>query len=160
MTKYLIVKCEELSDQYECDADRTPMVLVDDWKKWYQENDPTYRFEVYKFDGEEFTLEKTYEESVEYGMALYFWDAKEEDHELVAPHVIATFKNYNRKSPIPQKVWSVFRRGAYWSDDTEKTETEFKEDLKFQGFVSWDNKDHTKWWVYGDYEDGRYCLGY
>lgn len=33
--KYLIVKCKLLSDQFECDADRTPLFLTDDWKRDY-----------------------------------------------------------------------------------------------------------------------------
>ena len=41
--KYLIVKCEPLYDQYECDCDRTPLYMTDDWQ---QEKD--YRFEVYE----------------------------------------------------------------------------------------------------------------
>lgn len=72
MTKYLIVKCEELFDQYECDANREPIFLVDDWEKWYWENRPDYKFEVYKFeDDKECTFEKSYDTPMERGMALY-----------------------------------------------------------------------------------------
>lgn len=42
--KYLIVKCEELLDGWECDASRTPMYVTNDWKQ----NRPKYRFEVYE----------------------------------------------------------------------------------------------------------------
>ena len=42
MTKYLIVKCKELGDQFECDADREPMFLVDDWGEWFYVNEETY----------------------------------------------------------------------------------------------------------------------
>ena len=34
MEKYLIVRCIDLNDQYECDADRRPIMLVDDWQEW------------------------------------------------------------------------------------------------------------------------------
>lgn len=34
MGKYLIVKCVDLNDQYECDANRIPLVLVDDYVEW------------------------------------------------------------------------------------------------------------------------------
>lgn len=160
MTKYLIVKCTELGDQYECDADREPMFLVDNWEEWFQENRPTYRFEVYKFvDEEEATLEKTYEEVFDTGMALYFWNM-DDDHEEVAPTVIAHYKDYNRNKKVPDKVWSIFRQGAYWADDEKMTEEQFKKDLKCCGYVSWDDKEHKKFWVYGHYEDGRYDLGY
>ena len=160
MTKYLIVKCTELGDQFECDADREPMFLVDDWKDWFNKNRPTYRYEVYKFvDDEEAELVKNYEEAIDEGMALYFWNA-EDDAEEVAPTVIAHYKDYDRNKKVPDKVWKVFRQGAYWADDEEMTEEEFKSDLKCQGYVSWDDKEHKKIWVYGDYADGRYCLGY
>ena len=33
-TKYLIVKCNELSDPYECDADRIPLGITDDISMW------------------------------------------------------------------------------------------------------------------------------
>lgn len=160
MTKYLIVKCEPLSDQHECDADREPMFLVDDWEDWLEKNHPTYRFEVYKFvDNEEAELVKDYDEATDEGMALYFWNM-DDDHEEVAPTVIAHYKDYNRYSKVPDEVWKVFRQGAYWADDDEYTEKEFKNDLESSGWASWDDKEHEKYWVYGYYEDGRYCLGY
>ena len=160
MVKYLIMKCEELFDQYECDAAREPMFLVDDWEKWYHDNLPSYKFEVYEFvDDKECTLKKSYEESMDYGMALYFWDT-DDNHEEVAPTVIAHYKNYDRNKKVPDKVWEVFRQGAYWADGDEYTEEEFKNDLKGSGYASWDDKEHQKYWVYGHYEDGRYCLGY
>jgi len=159
MTKYLIVKCEELDDQYECDANREPMFLVDDWKDWFQKNHPTYQFEVYKFvDEEEATLERTYDEALDEGMALYFWNIG--DSEEVPPTVIAHYKDYDRNTKVPDKVWKVFRQGAYWAEGEEVTEEEFKKDLKCSGYVSWDDKEHKKYWVYGYYADGRYCLGY
>ena len=160
MTKYLIVKCKELGDQYECDCDREPMFLVDDWKDWFNKNHPTYRFEVYKFvDEEEATVEKMYFESLDEGMALYFWGI-DDDCEEVAPTVIAHYKDYDRSKKVPDKVWEIFRQGAYWVDGYEFTEENFKNDLKCCGYASWTDKEHKKFWVYGHYEDGRYDLGY
>lgn len=31
---YLVMKCEELSDQFECDANRTPICIVDDYTNY------------------------------------------------------------------------------------------------------------------------------
>ena len=49
--KYLIIKCEELGDQWECDCDRKPLTMCDNWEKWYQENQKNinYSFEVYEY---------------------------------------------------------------------------------------------------------------
>jgi hypothetical protein len=33
--KYIIVKCEELDDQWECDCDRTVIKVVEDYKPYY-----------------------------------------------------------------------------------------------------------------------------
>ena len=40
--KYLIVKCEELHDQYECDCDRVPVCITDDYSQYGEE------YEVYE----------------------------------------------------------------------------------------------------------------
>lgn len=57
MAKYLIVKCDELSDQYECDADRIPVCLTDNWA-YYNE----YGYEVYEvLKNNTFKLIKNYE---------------------------------------------------------------------------------------------------
>ena len=44
--KYLIVRCTDLYDQNECDADRRPLVLVDDWEKWVSAH-PKEHYEIY-----------------------------------------------------------------------------------------------------------------
>ena len=160
MTKYLIVKCEELGDQYECDANREPMFLVDDWEKWYHDNLPRYKFEVYKFeDDKQCTLEKTYETSMDYGMALYYWH-EGEDCETVSPTVVAKYARADRNTPVPDEVLSVFHQGAYWSDGDKFTDKDFKKDLKCCGAASWLDEKYEKYWVYGNYEDGRYCPNY
>lgn len=62
MAKYLIVKCVELADQYECDADRTPIALVDDWEAYCIENADD-DFEVWKLnENGSFVRIKTYYE--------------------------------------------------------------------------------------------------
>lgn len=43
MKKYLIIECDELSDAYECDADRTPICLTDDFEKFNH-----YGYEIYE----------------------------------------------------------------------------------------------------------------
>ena len=160
MTKYLIMKCEELHDQYECDANREPMFLVDDWEKWYQDNHPDYKFEVYEFvDDKECTVKKGYEESMDYGMALYYWN-EGEDYETTFPTVVAKYARADRKTPVPDEVWSIFHQGAYWDDGDKFTVKDFKKDLKSCGIASWLDEKHEKCWVYGHYEDGRYDLNY
>lgn len=67
MFKYLLVQCEELSDQFECDCNRTPVRLVEDYKKV-----DTDGMEVYEIleNGEIGDCIKGYEEYSSYGYAL------------------------------------------------------------------------------------------
>ena len=46
--KYLIVKYEPLNDGWECDANRIPITMVDDWRQWEKDSKPQYDYEVYK----------------------------------------------------------------------------------------------------------------
>ena len=43
--KYVIIKCEPLGDQWECDADRTPICVVDDYEEYKK-----YGYEVYEIN--------------------------------------------------------------------------------------------------------------
>ena len=36
--EYLVVKCEPLNDQYECEYDRTPICVTTDYSKYNQED--------------------------------------------------------------------------------------------------------------------------
>lgn len=57
--KYLIVKCKELADQFECDADRTPICITDDISKYHYK----YGYEIYKINNNgSLTLIKEYDE--------------------------------------------------------------------------------------------------
>lgn len=68
--KYLVVMCEELSDQYECDADRTPLCVVDDYTEYNKSG-----YEIYQIlsDG---TLAKirAYDEINDEYIACVVWD--------------------------------------------------------------------------------------
>lgn len=59
--KYLIIKCDELSDQYECDADRTPICMTDNYSKYCG-----YGYEIYELQKDNtFKLIKDYEDYIE-----------------------------------------------------------------------------------------------
>ena len=56
MTMYLILKYEPLNDQYECDANRTPIAIVSDWRAWCEEQHTlNYSIEVWKYENNKFT---------------------------------------------------------------------------------------------------------
>ena len=66
-TLYLIVKCVELDDQWECDAKRTPITLTNDWRNWYETEKPKYLFEVYEFTKGNFHRRKEYDQKMKRG---------------------------------------------------------------------------------------------
>ena len=148
---YLIMKCDQLADQYECDVDRTPIALTSDWQTWVKENKPDYLFEVWEYDiNNQFTCIKDYEDPMEQGMALYYWAPDEYIH-WDSPHVVVKFPNYNRESPIPDIVIKRI------STNTEKSEVYNR--LESRGFIKWyDNEDN--YYVYGEYEDDNYLTGF
>lgn len=45
--KYLIVKCEPLDDQWECDCNRDPICIVDNWSKYVSNRDDEF-FDVWE----------------------------------------------------------------------------------------------------------------
>ena len=100
--KYLIMKCEELNDQYECDANRTPMMLVDNWKSL---GILPYCFEVWENTPDGFKCIKNYEDFVEEGMAFGYYDWSEEyDGDAPKFHLIKKFPNRTRKAKCPSDI--------------------------------------------------------
>ena len=53
--KYLIIKCTELCDQYECDAYREPICITDNYDDFNK-----YGYEIYKICSESLVLIKEY----------------------------------------------------------------------------------------------------
>lgn len=58
--KYLIIECEELHDQFECEANRTPVCMTDDFYKFNK-----IGYEIYKLcDDGTFKLIKHYSKEI------------------------------------------------------------------------------------------------
>lgn len=160
MKKYLIVKCEELEDQYECDADRTPVAMTDDFKEWYKKNTPQYSFEVWEYSEEneerdEFKLVKEYTESLESGMAFYYWEENESGEE--PPHILNKWEGRTRKEPIPDEVLNY--GGVKYYDvhrplNWERAKKEVKEEGSIGFFSSSDASG--RYYVYGEYKENNY----
>ena len=142
--KFLIVKCTPLGDQWECDANREPMFICDDWSTLKLD----YQFEAYRInDDNTFTLVKDYETPLEYGMALYSWG--EGDPEEVKPKVAKKWRGYTRNNPVPKKaVKEMSHKGV----------TELDDNLSNCGTITWFYGG--RYWVYGEYFDSDYSLGY
>jgi hypothetical protein len=136
--KYLIVECDELGDQYECDANRIPITMTDDWKKWYEETKPYYSFEVYEFKDNEFALVKDYETPMEQGMAFVMY----ENYDDVECAFIERFPNVDRYKPMPKDLYERALEDECFDDS-----------LRTCGYLSW--SEGNKFYAYTEYFDNH-----
>lgn len=136
--KYLIVECNELGDQYECDANRIPITMTDNWKEWYAKANPDYCFEVYEFKNNKFILVKDYETSMEQGMAFVMFNDDDEDEFTI----IERFPNFDRNKSMPKTL----RKRALKGEDLDDS-------LRNCGYVSWFEKGTL--YAYTEYYDNR-----
>lgn len=87
MFKYLLVRCEELHDQFECDCNRTPVCLVEDYKTV-----DTDGMEVYEIleNGEIGNCVESYEEYELCGYALIdMKDSEDKDNWIILDKIYA-----------------------------------------------------------------------
>lgn len=136
MKKYLIVKCEPLGDQFECDANRTPLCMVDDYKTFKAD----YDFEVYELGADGvFSLVKEYDDYMgDEGMGLFYIKEFAEDDEII---VIKKFPGLDRHSELPEEVQKLVNK---WKDDSS-----FCNDLRSCGNINWTDDGGFAW--YGEY---------
>ena len=141
--KYLVLECNELADQYECDADRFPVFVGDAIPK----DMLGFGFEHFCINEDgSLNLIKEYDVPYESGMALYYWeDGLNPEKDL--PNVIFKYPNYNRNTPIPSEVKEVL-------DTLENLEDSLDCCGNMTGYK---NEDY---YVYGEYMDDRFDFGY
>lgn len=144
---YLIVKCDELCDQFECDADRMPVCLTEDASQY------GLGFEVYQVNiDNSLTLIKDYETGTgDSGMALYYWDEEEDDSET-PPTVIKKWVGLNSNS-VSKSLIKRIREQAKFDNSLR----EIIEDIRHCG--SHGEEIDGKWVVFGDYIDSWYPSG-
>jgi len=138
------MKCTELGDQWECDADRSPLCLTENWIDWYHRTKPNFPFEVYEvLPNNHFNKVKSYEDSMEEGMVFGWWDADEKFH------IIKKWKNKSRRERMPIEVEKYLRKVPNEEVDNS---------LRNCGYISFEKSD--KFYVYGEYHDSHYPTGY
>lgn len=137
MKKYLIVKCKPLGDQFECDVNRTPLCMVNDYKTF----EADYDFEVYELGADDgFSLVKEYDDYAgNEGMGLFSIDeSAESDDEIVT---IKKFPGLSRHSKLPKEVQRLVNK---WKDDES-----FDNALENCGDIQWNDNGCIVW--YGEY---------
>ncbi len=146
MAKYLVMECNELGDQWECDVNMQPLCITDDKERFWELGYEIY--EIYS-DGS-LELIKPYNEAKEVGFALYFWE-EDENPELDAPTVIEKMSNYGDVPDIILKSW-IEQAHFYGSFD------EIKKDIERCGGYS--EIVGNRYYVIGTYADDKFDCGY
>lgn len=147
MKEYLIIKCEALGDQWECDANRTPLCMVTDYSKY------GLGYEVWerKADGS-FERIKDYEEALEEGFALYSWDENEEPTET-APKL-----KYKQVGWVRNSISKAFVKRLKQEVGFHETINNIYNDIQSCG--SHGEEIGNKWVVFGEYHDSHFSYGY
>lgn len=146
MKEYLIVKCEALGDQWECDARRIPLCIVNDYSNY------GLGYEVWERKADNsFERIKDYEEALEEGFALYSWDEDEEETE----------------KPIVQYKKAGWTRNNITKTFVKKLKQEvgFRETVKdiFIDIINCGSHGeiiNKRWVVFGEYMDSHFTCGY
>lgn len=126
---YLVVRCEELGDQYECDANRVPICLTEDYDKYNKQG-----YEIYKVLADNtFERIREYDEITKEDMVVAIWSSADAyndeptelihicdgDRNAVTTDMIKTIKRkYHFKESIKDIKLDISSYGTH----TEETE--------------------------------------
>lgn len=142
--KYLIMICKPLSDQWECDADRTPFMITDNWQAHIPANELFEVWEV-KDDGTLGKVIKSYNTPMESGMAYGYWDTSKDEDAFV---LIKKYPDRTRDDECPNTVTSKF-----------KELTDVDDWLENCGYISGLDEALSRYYVYGEYFDHQMPRG-
>lgn len=146
--KYLVIECNELGDQWECDANRNPICMTDNYEDY-----DDYGYEIYELCSDNtFKLIKGYEDCSEQGMAIYQWNnANEETDE---PDIIyEKYENKDRNYFTKKIIKKLITKYHF-----EDTVDEIYDEIRSTG--SHGEEIEGKWIVIGEYNGSRYDIGY
>lgn len=147
--KYLIVKCVELNDQYECDADRTPICMTDNKEEYWKSG-----YEIYEVrsNGKLELIKENYVTGEE-GFAVYYW-SKNKNAEYDKPMVMKKWKNKKRKNFTLKEIEELKKTWCF----TEKPAEAILREIKRSG--SYGEQIGTRWFVIGEYYNNNFASGY
>lgn len=141
--KYLMVVCEELGDQYECDANRTPEAITDDWEKYCEEHSQNY-YDVWEIreDNSLYLIREYTDTPSDCGMAYVIVEG---DYEYPTT-IVKKYPNLTEKDRIPKEVYEAISK----LDDV-------MDNLADGGSYCGVDKDWN-WHYYCYYENGYYHM--
>ena len=147
MKEYLIIQCEALNDQWECDAMRTPLCMVNDYSKY------GLGYEIWERQADNsFKLIKDYEEALEKGFSLYSWDVDEETADC-EPIV-----QYKKIGWTRNDITKAFVKKLKQEAGFHNTVNEIFNNIVSCGFHG--EVIGERWVVFGKYMDNHFTCGY
>lgn len=148
MEKYLIMKCEELGDQFECDADRTPICMTDDYSTY------GIGYEVYELTSEnKFRCIKEYDVPLECGIAIYKWTDGNDERDI-PDEIIQKYPDKDRDDFTLKEIKEICKKYHF----EEGTPEEILKELSCCGAHG--EEVNGEWVVIGEYLDDRFSMGY
>ena len=145
--KYLVVRCVELGDQWECDADRRPVCLTEDYSKYDKQG-----YEIYKLNKDNtFTLVRNYEDVTKEEMVVAIW--KNVNHCENKPSKYITICGGDRDYVTSSTIEKV-KKTYHFADSIEDIES----DISCSGYHG--EEINGKWVVFGEKFDDYISKGF
>lgn len=149
--KYLVVKCEELNDGYECDANRIPVCITDDYSEYNK-----FGYEIYKvLENGKLKLIREYDQTTNEGFAVYYWK-NTDDVEVIRvtnPTILENLSQKRREDFTKSLIQRLKKKYRF-----SGTVNDIFADI--QSFGSYGDLIEDKWIVIGEYYDDNYSSGY
>lgn len=144
--KYLVVRCVELGDQWECDADRRPVCLTEDYSKYDK-----HGYEIYKLNKDgTFTLVRNYEDVTKEEMVIAVWNNI--NHYENKPNKIIPICDGDRDY-VTSSIIKKIKQTYHFTDSVEEIES----DIFCSGAHGEEIKG--KWVVFGEKFDDYISKG-
>ena len=147
MMKYLIVECEELGDQWECDANRTPLCMTDDCSTY------GFGYEVYELTPEnKFRCIKEYNVPLETGIAIYKWNDAEGEKDI-PDEIIEKYPGKDRDDFTLKEIKEICKKYHFEEGTPKKILTEIS------NCGGHGEEINGEWVVIGEYWDNWFSRG-
>lgn len=145
---YLVIKCNELGDQWECDADRQPVCLTNDYSKYDKRG-----YEIYKVNEDNtFTLIRDYDTVSKEEMVIAIWNNSDFEYEE-EPDKIITICEGDREN-VTTSMIKKLKKEYHFSETIKEIA------LDIRGSGSYGEEVNGKWIVFGEKCDDYVSRGY
>ncbi len=146
--KYLIVECTELGDQWECDADRTPICVTDNYSKYDKRG-----YEIYEIQSNgKLKLIRHYDKVSKKAIYVCIWNNAEES-DITEPDKIKEIASGNRRNVTKSMIKKV-KQEYHFSETVDEIASE----INCCGCYA--EEIDGKWVSFGEGYDDYYPLGY